>query len=351
MLKCLFVLLTLTPTILFSGNINIDSIIYNFPDDLVLNENIILENQDSTIVELTSKIELSNNSEDDISTMYLHLTTPATNNDYQILLSINATGYEKIELKNHKNQIDSYLQFTFPLQAKTIHNIIVTFKLLLIPVDYNFVVNKIKEFKKNETESIYTEPSKYIESDANEIKILANNIVKSSNNLIEQTKLAYKLPWKLLRFEVQKQPLGALKSYLLGKGDCTEFAALYCAINRSLNIPSRLYSVFSFGKDTSRTWQTPNHTISEIYLNEIGWIPIDPNLGQGKFANQHSFGKTTNNIIYFNHENTWVWGIHIPEKNLNRKKIKSNIKWNGKIISYGKPHELFHKFKLQNKYD
>jgi hypothetical protein len=151
----------------------------------------------------------------------------------------------------------------------------------------------------------------------------------------------YSFPASHLKFTIQPKSIGALAAYQMKKGDCTEYSSLFCALSRAAGIPARQYSVFGMGKDTERVWMQPNHTAAEVYISGTGWIPVDPNLGLGRFDNHHSFGKTSNNIIYLQHEGAWVRGMNTGQKAPDKKMIEVSSKWKAKVVASGKADELF----------
>ncbi len=70
--------------------------------------------------------------------------------------------------------------------------------------------------------------------------------------------------------------LGALRSK---KGNAFVYSALYCALLRAAGIPARMvagYLVGDSGQPTRR------HFWDEFYLETLGWVPVDPALGDEK---------------------------------------------------------------------
>ncbi|WP_445329620.1 transglutaminase-like domain-containing protein [Viridibacillus sp. FSL R5-0888] len=54
------------------------------------------------------------------------------------------------------------------------------------------------------------------------------------------------------------------------KGDCGEFGAIFCSYCRAIDIPARmLYGTWILKKFSPHAW-------SEIYIENEGWIPVDP---------------------------------------------------------------------------
>jgi Transglutaminase-like superfamily len=67
---------------------------------------------------------------------------------------------------------------------------------------------------------------------------------------------------------------GALEMLLSRRGDCGQFASLFAALCRARGIPSRLLA------GTHLTpWIDSAHVWAELWAEDIGWIPVDPSLG------------------------------------------------------------------------
>jgi len=56
-----------------------------------------------------------------------------------------------------------------------------------------------------------------------------------------------------------------------GYGDCWDYSVLYTALCRARDIPARMAGV-----KTSFDNVNENHMVVEIYIDNLGWIPIDP---------------------------------------------------------------------------
>ncbi|UII21295.1 transglutaminase-like domain-containing protein [Fulvivirga ligni] len=68
---------------------------------------------------------------------------------------------------------------------------------------------------------------------------------------------------------------GAAKAFQSKSGDCTEFADLFVALCRADSIPARVIDGI-----TTSYGNTPLHSWAEVYLQEFGWVRVDPTPGQ-----------------------------------------------------------------------
>ena len=65
------------------------------------------------------------------------------------------------------------------------------------------------------------------------------------------------------------------------KGNAFVYSSLYCALLRAAGIPARMvagYLVGDAGKPTRR------HFWDEFYVETLGWVPVDPLLGDEKIT-------------------------------------------------------------------
>jgi transglutaminase-like putative cysteine protease len=57
------------------------------------------------------------------------------------------------------------------------------------------------------------------------------------------------------------------------RGDAKGYAALYCALLRAAGIPSRVVAGYLVGEPPQ---QTLRHFWDELYIESLGWVPVDP---------------------------------------------------------------------------
>jgi hypothetical protein len=86
---------------------------------------------------------------------------------------------------------------------------------------------------------------------------------------------------------------GALFALKNGYGECGDYAALFVALCRASGIPAR---------PVVGRWAMPEngsyHVWAEFYLQDVGWVPVDPSFGPKN--NADTFGNLDNNLIIFN---------------------------------------------------
>ncbi len=162
----------------------------------------------------------------------------------------------------------------------------------------------------------YLKDERYIEKDDTKIQAITKTI-KGADDL-EIVENIYNYVIDNMEYSgYSKEALGAAKAVVQKKGDCTEYSHLFVALCRAKNIPARAISgyIIKFNK-------TPKHAWAEVYLQNYGWVPFDPTLGDKK--NIHIRKKRFHNLepIYVyrtsihndeivNNSNTygyWWWG-------------------------------------------
>jgi len=149
----------------------------------------------------------------------------------------------------------------------------------------------------------YTSPEKYIESDDERIVALAEQIAGQEKNPYVLARLFYDHIIQTARYQKLGQGLnGALYLLTNGKGECGDYSSLFIALCRARGIPARPivgYWAIS-GNDQTHVW-------AEFFLEGIGWIPVDPTIGQqSPEYEDYYFGNMDNQRIIlskgFNHK-------------------------------------------------
>jgi hypothetical protein len=131
----------------------------------------------------------------------------------------------------------------------------------------------------------YTLPIKDLfESDSNEIKEFAKEIVGKETNPYIKAKLILEKVMEYLTWEWQIEEHSALWAYRSRKGDCTEHANLLIALMRAAGIPAKavvgygfipLYTGRASMVEGGLDLEPLGHAWAIIYLPNIGWVPVD----------------------------------------------------------------------------
>jgi len=121
----------------------------------------------------------------------------------------------------------------------------------------------------------YTSSDKLIPTDNKTIRDIARSVTGNEKNPYFKAQKLYNYLIKRLDYVTVSQSETVIDSINSRKADAFEYAVLFTALARNAGVPSRPVSGFLvYGNK-----QTVNHWWSEIYLNGIGWIPVDPAMG------------------------------------------------------------------------
>lgn len=175
---------------------------------------------------------------------------------------------------------------------------------LPITIQFSFtafeVVARIQpdEIKPYNTESplykLYTRPEQFIESNDPQIIEIADRLAGDETNPYLLARKFYDYVTITAHYRlVGKGLLGAKALLANGEGECGDYASLFIALARVKGIPAR--SVVGYwaisGVDHTHVW-------AEFYLEGIGWVPVDPTIGQQSASNQdYYFGNMDNQRV------------------------------------------------------
>ena len=117
---------------------------------------------------------------------------------------------------------------------------------------------------------MYLKPTENIQSNDPRIKSIAENVVKNAKDDFE--KVAYLAIWvnNYITYDplYANKTLDAISVFEKRRGVCSEYTTLFTAMARSLGIPTRYVSAFSYGK---YGWE--RHAYAEVWIGK--WIPVD----------------------------------------------------------------------------
>lgn len=240
---------------------------------------------------------------------YIHrLTMPAEDHAQQQLLGIEYPYGDAYTIKQHDNGVDKYMEFTWqvPPRSKLVREVVFPLRIRAYdyrdePVSVGFPNNLFQPF------SSFLSPSLYVESDADEIKRIADGIKSTTTDKKAQLQAAYLYPQRVLKYRNMDNQ-GALYALRYGEGDCTEYAAVFVAISRALGVPARLTSDFLFTKRLD--FSVPNHHAAEVFVGKR-WIPVDPNLALEP-ALGYGFGNGAASKVVLKRGDSWTWASRVP---------------------------------------
>ena len=123
---------------------------------------------------------------------------------------------------------------------------------------------------------LYTRSERYIESTDPQIVALADKVAAGETNTYRLARKFYDHVIATAHYRLLgKGLLGARALATTSEGECGDYAALFIALSRSKGIPARPVTGYwaISGIDQTHVW-------AEFYIENLGWIPVDPTLGQ-----------------------------------------------------------------------
>jgi hypothetical protein len=148
------------------------------------------------------------------------------------------------------------------------------------------VRTNIKEWNVNNysnlTNTLYSEylkPDTVTPSENKEIIDLVQSIIKNEKNPWKKARLIYDYMLTNYTVMTNNRPSDANVLDLLNQksGDVYDYATVYTTLLRAAEIPA----VTDAGVLVDSTLTTKNHWWCEFYLEDIGWVPVDPAMGDG----------------------------------------------------------------------
>jgi len=120
----------------------------------------------------------------------------------------------------------------------------------------------------------YIQPEDLVQSDSPEIVSKAQSITQGIMDIHDKVSKIYGFVTSHVRYSHEEQERGALWALKNGTGDCSEYSYLFVALCRAAGIPARLNVGFGFRSSEENT--TDGHMWTEYYLQNYGWVPVDP---------------------------------------------------------------------------
>jgi hypothetical protein len=124
----------------------------------------------------------------------------------------------------------------------------------------------------------YTAADPLVASDREDVVKLARSVVGSERNPYRKARALYRYLIDRLEPDPSLQETDPLKSIETRKATSYHYALLFCALARSQGVPARPVAGYLIDKDL----KSSRHYWAEFYVETVGWIPVDPFLGEGK---------------------------------------------------------------------
>lgn len=213
----------------------------------------------------------------DVSTITLRCPIPFTLSS-QPSVEITETTPNPI-LQNYQNDLIHQITKSRNNTPKTVFT--QTFVLPVFEVNTSINPEKIGNYKDTNKSLLAkaVRPDTLIPSDNEQITELAKKIVGREKNVWRKASLIYNYMCENygIQSDVRKNDANPLDLLTKAKGDAYDFAIIYTALLRALEIPALTDSGVLVASDL----MTQSHWWCEFYVDKVGWIPVDPALGAG----------------------------------------------------------------------
>lgn len=175
--------------------------------------------------------------------------------------------------------------------------------------------------------SFYTREDKLIPSKDRTIRDIVRSIVGAEKNPYLKAQKLYHYVIRRLDYVEHSKSLTVIESLDNRKADAYEYAVLFTALSRQAGVPARPVAGFLVYGDK----QTQNHWWAEIYINGIGWIPVDPAMGDDMSLSDLPV-RESNSDYYFG--NIGSQHITFSRGNIDLKKINPDGNVSTKVKFY-----------------
>ncbi len=122
----------------------------------------------------------------------------------------------------------------------------------------------------------FTAPDELVPSTAPEIVKAASTAAGKEKNPYLKARRIYEWMLGQISRATMSRATDALAALKAKRGDAFAYASLYCALLRAAKVPSRMVAGALVGDTGQRTL---SHYWDEFYIETLGWIPVDPLLG------------------------------------------------------------------------
>ncbi|MEM3055485.1 MAG: transglutaminase-like domain-containing protein [Candidatus Bathyarchaeia archaeon] len=238
------------------------------------------EVNDVFIGELKHTIQIINTAHSRIAggKLFVPIVNNLTARHYSILYKVNSTGGKPTFLKDYFGNLYAYWN-NIVIEPEKAFAVELEYHLISFSISYLVNSSMVKNYDKNSAVyKIYTQPEKLIESDNPQIISTARGITGDEENPYKKVQKIFDFVTTHIRYERQEEEHGALWALKNGVGDCSEYSCLFVALCRAAGIPARIQAGFAFNK-VDETMKD-GHMWAEFYLENYGWIPVDPTWGQ-----------------------------------------------------------------------
>jgi len=204
------------------------------------------------------------------NTLYLWVPLPVTSASQRKVTLVSRSMTPFVE--NHKGvslfKLDN-------LAAGSTHTINLSFNIEVYAVETGMKPVSIRQGKST-LNTAYTQSTSFIPADNSQIKTTVAGIIGREQNPYIIARLLY--DWIIKNINIIDTPIstaGAVSALAQKRADPYSAALLFTAMARAAKLPC----IPAAGVLINRQSQTTRHYWAEIWIDDFGWLPVDPALG------------------------------------------------------------------------
>ncbi|MCJ7625085.1 MAG: hypothetical protein MUO76_16415 [Anaerolineaceae bacterium] len=243
--------------------------------------------ENSVTYDVVENIQLKNDGSAAASRILLWVALIQNNDPYQTVLSMQIIPPEKTTTSDEYGNLYAEFEFTD----------IAVEEIINIEIQYTVLVNQVQFDLSNCTGSVldtFTNAETYLESDSAAIIELSNSLTSDAADVCAQSRAIYDyLGDNMVYSGYMSDDIGALKALEKLEGDCTEFSDLFISLNRAADIPAHFLEGVTCCTENGYEAGQNKHNWAEVYLPNIGWVPVDPTWGRYANNREEYFSKMT----------------------------------------------------------
>jgi len=167
---------------------------------------------------------------------------------------------------------------------------------ITIEIHYRVKVNQITYDLSQchgELPAAFTTPELHIESNNPQIQALALELGRNTRNSCEQVRSFYDYVGDNLVYTYNGKDWGAQAALGEMGADCSEYSDLMIALSRAADIPARYLEGLLYLQPATEEVARREHAWLEVFLPNIGWVPMDPTLGRSLSLRDKYFAANT----------------------------------------------------------
>lgn len=160
--------------------------------------------------------------------------------------------------------------------------------------DWLMEPQEVPEQIKKRIQGTFTGMQKFWEIDDSVVQELSQKIAEKSDDDEGYARLAHRVVREQVKLKTHlDERRGAARAAREKEGDCDEHTDLFIALVRAVRIPSRRVVGYFFKGE-------PNpepHAWCEIFLDNFGWIPVDPALNRFGVLTENYFSRIREGLV------------------------------------------------------